>query len=120
MSESNIKAGFWIRFVAALIDGLILMAVGFVLGGLLKNNQFLSTLIGALYYIGFWVKNDGMTPGKKVMKLKVVRVDGKPIDWMTAILRYIGYIVSAIPLLLGFIWVAFDKNKQDKIRAKSN
>jgi len=118
MSQSNQKAGFWVRFAAAFIDGLILMAVGFLLGGLLKNNQFLSTLIGASYSIYFWVKQDGMTLGKKVMKIKVVRVDGKPIDWMTAGLRYVGYFASAIPLFAGFIWVAFDKDSQgfhDKI-----
>jgi len=118
MSQSKEKAGFWIRLAAAIIDGLILMAVGLLLGGLLKNNRLVSTLIGAFYSMYFWVKQDGMTPGKRALKLKVVRTDGKPIDWMTAGLRYVGYIVSAIPLFAGFIWIAFDKDKQgfhDKI-----
>ena len=44
--------------------------------------------------------------------------DGKPLSVGKAILRYIGYILSAIPLSLGFLWIAFDKKRQglhDKI-----
>ncbi len=110
-------AGFWIRFVAVVIDAIILSVVGWVIGQVIQA-EIIGMLIGAAYYLYFWVKQKGQTPGKKVMGIRIVRVDGKEIDWMTAVLRYVGYIVSGIPLALGFIWVAFDKQKQgwhDKI-----
>ena len=42
----------------------------------------------------------------------------QPISWGKAILRYIGYIISGLVLLIGFIWIAFDARRQgwhDKI-----
>jgi uncharacterized RDD family membrane protein YckC len=50
--------------------------------------------------------------------MKVIRVDGSALDLGRAIARYAGYLVSIIPLFLGFIWIAFDARKQgwhDKI-----
>lgn len=69
------------------------------------------------YYIFSWLKYGGQTLGNRVMALKVVRENGKPMDVITGIVRYIGYIISSI-VFLGYIWMAFDKRKQgwhDKI-----
>ena len=75
-------------------------------------------ILGACaYYPFFWVRS-GQTPGKRLLHLKVVRRDGQPLSWGTAIARYLGYIVSALPLYLGFLWILWDRNKQgfhDKI-----
>jgi uncharacterized RDD family membrane protein YckC len=113
-------AGFGVRLGAYLIDivimlgptGLIEFAFGVPLGWLL------GTLVNALYYIYFW-SNHAATPGKMALGLRVVSAaDGRMIDPATAILRYVGYIVSGIPLCLGFLWVIWDGNKQgwhDKI-----
>jgi uncharacterized RDD family membrane protein YckC len=54
----------------------------------------------------------GTTVGGLICHLQVVRVDGRPIDWPTAIVRALGCYVSLIPLGLGFIWVAFDPERQ--------
>lgn len=110
-------AGSGQRFVAFLIDAILLGIIGAVLGQA-SESQVISIIVGAAYYLYFWVKQDGQTLGKKAMHIKVVRADGQPMDWMTAGLRYIGYIVSGIPLLLGYIWILFDGKKQgwhDKI-----
>jgi hypothetical protein len=48
----------------------------------------------------------------------VVGEDGKPITWGRALLRYFGFILSALVLSIGFLWIAFDKKRQgwhDKI-----
>lgn len=111
-------AGFWIRVVASLIDAIVIAAISFVIQQIIGKSDALSTLIGAVYQIGMWVKNDGMTLGKKVMGIKVIQTNGQPMDIKTGIIRYIGYLVSGFALAIGFIWVAFDKNKQgwhDKI-----
>ena len=80
--------------------------------------QALGNLFSLVYDVGFWVKNDGRTPGKMAIKVKVVKTDGSPITFGTAILRWIGYIISGLPLGLGFFWIAWDSQKQgwhDKI-----
>jgi uncharacterized RDD family membrane protein YckC len=63
--------------------------------------------------IVFWRRWRGATPGKKIVKIKIV--DAKTFDDITnkqAIIRSLGYIVSTIPFLLGFIIVAFRKDKR--------
>jgi uncharacterized RDD family membrane protein YckC len=63
-------------------------------------------------------KLKGSTIGGIICGLHVVRLDGRPIDWPTAIVRALGCFLSAAIMFLGFIWVAFDSEKQswhDKI-----
>jgi uncharacterized RDD family membrane protein YckC len=50
--------------------------------------------------------------------VKIIRTDSSTIKWQCALRRFLGYIVSAATLFIGFIWVAFDGRKQgihDKI-----
>jgi len=64
------------------------------------------------------VEDEGATIGGIVFGLQVVRLDDKPIEWETAIVRTLGCFLSAIALGLGFFWIAFDSEKQawhDKI-----
>jgi hypothetical protein len=59
-----------------------------------------------------------MTPAKFLFGQKVVGTDGELLSWGGALLRYFGYIVSAVVLSIGFLWVAFDRKRQgwhDKI-----
>ena len=53
------------------------------------------------------------TPGKMIFKATIVdaKTGGKP-SLRQLIIRYLGYIISTIPLGLGIFWVAFDKKKQ--------
>ncbi len=47
------------------------------------------------------------------MNVKVVRDrDGGPITWGPAILRLIGYYVSALVFYIGYIWIFIDKRKR--------
>lgn len=68
-------------------------------------------LIEIAYFAGFWVWR-GQTPGKMAVGIKVIRTDSSPLTWQCALLRYLGYIVSAMILFIGFIWIAFDSRKQ--------
>lgn len=112
-------AGFLIRFVAWLIDAIIeniISAPLYLLPPGIRSG--ISWIISPIYSIAFWVKNDGRTPGKMAMKVKVVKGDGSPITFGTALLRWIGTIISALPLGLGFFWIIWDSEKQgwhDKI-----
>ncbi|MBN6187936.1 RDD family protein [Aneurinibacillus sp. BA2021] len=111
-----VYAGFWIRFLAALIDGIVLGMISYILG-LASTEMFsvqwtMQNILGLLYYIiltGLW----GQTLGKMVVGVKVVRTGGSTAGWGTIVLREtIGKIISAIVLLLGYIWAGFDRRKQ--------
>jgi uncharacterized RDD family membrane protein YckC len=88
---------------------------GFNLGSI---GTILTLLIG-LAYAMYFEGGKGATPGKMVMKLKVIGTDGRmPIGYETAIIRFIGKFISTVVLLLGHIWILIDKDKQgwhDKI-----
>jgi uncharacterized RDD family membrane protein YckC len=113
-------ASFSQRFLALLIDLIILSLVGNFWQKLFGNRLYATiiSLVNAAYSIVLWVNWNGQTVGKKLLRIKVVRSDRQPIDYRTAILRYLGYIVSAIPLLIGYFWMLWDPKKQtwhDKI-----
>jgi uncharacterized RDD family membrane protein YckC len=120
VTRDTICAGFVDRVIAVIIDALILLipniifyvAIGDVAGNIL------SFLVGAAYAIYFWTST-GQTPGKKVMKLQVVKADGGAIlSPGEAIIRYIGTFISGIALLLGYLWVIWDPKHEawhDKI-----
>ena len=123
-------AGFWVRFLAFLLDGIVL---GILTAALLPftGPQFtftgtgtaaaftvhasanaVSTLVGLVYFIGFWAWR-GQTVGMMPFNMQVVNVaDGKKIDVVRGLLRYVGLIISAIPFFLGLIWAGFDSRKQ--------
>jgi uncharacterized RDD family membrane protein YckC len=129
-------AGFWVRFLAFLIDGILLGVIGAALTPIwgptvtvtgagtgtwfAVNAQAnaIGTLLGLIYFTGFWAWR-GQTVGMMPFNMQVVNVaDGKKIDVVRALLRYVGFIIAAIPLLIGLIWAAFDARKQgwhDKI-----
>lgn len=108
------RAGFWIRTVAGILDVII---VGVAIH-LLPSSLHLHMLLGiGLYCLVFWSLK-ATTIGGIVCGLKVVRLDDRPIDWMTALVRVLGGFLSFVVAFLGFIWVAFDDQKQswhDKI-----
>lgn len=122
------KAGFWIRFFALFIDGLIIgipggILVG-ILAGLASSNSGASGILvlvyvlwilaAIAYYLFFWTQPDGQTPGMKLLNIRVVKTDGSPLTLGSAVVRYIGFIVDSIifGLPIGYIWAAFDSNKQ--------
>lgn len=133
-------AGFWIRYLASMIDGIImgiLMAILWAPSFLLTFKAgtsgetanpllaivpiltFLLTMVVSLgYSLWFWATR-GATPGKKLLGLRIVREDGEePLGWSTAFMRLVGYMVSGFILCIGFLLIAFNPEKQglhDKI-----
>lgn len=120
-------AGFWTRFVAALLDGLILavpsFAVGFVVGifgmsaglGPLEIqliSQFLGVLIGWLYAASMESSSNQGTLGKMALGIKVTDMNGRRISFGQASGRHFAKILSGIILLIGYIMAAFTEKKQ--------
>lgn len=107
------RAGFWIRMVALLLDAVL---VGMVLG-VLHHSHNIELVALAAYGAIMW-KMRGATIGGTVFDLHVVRLDGRAVDWETAIIRALGCFLSFAVAGLGFFWIAFDHGKQawhDKI-----
>jgi uncharacterized RDD family membrane protein YckC len=112
-SASMPRAGFGIRMAALLLDVIL---VGVVMSLLHPFGEFHIVLL-AIYGAVMW-KLRGTTVGGIVFDLHVVRLDGRPIDWETAIVRALGCFLSLAVVGLGFIWIAFDEGSQawhDKI-----
>lgn len=125
-------AGFWIRFGATLIDTILLMFVttplliwiygwSYVGDGRLIHGPaeiWITWIAPAVATVLFW-RLWQATPGKAMLSLRVVDAEsGKTLSIGQSVVRYLCYIISALPLCLGFIWVAFDRRKQgwhDKI-----
>jgi len=122
------KATFGRRFVAALIDGVIVAVSGSILSLLffftgVKNpnaTNGISMIVSIVYYLATYTKLEGRTIGKKVLDIQVIKKDGTPMtDPFTIIVRdVVGKFISAMVFLLGYIWMLFDENNQtwhDKI-----
>lgn len=133
------QAGFVSRSIAFVLDlvvmsAAVLLAIAFLqsvlafftLYGLLgqrvvQSDPFRALVVGVIafigasiaigYPVGFWVLL-GQTPGKLLLGLRIVRVNGQPMSIRRALLRYGGYWLSAIPLGLGFLWVLVDARRQ--------
>jgi uncharacterized RDD family membrane protein YckC len=108
------RAGFWIRTLALLLD-VILVAIVCSMIRIRMHDAML--LIVAAYGAVMW-RLRGTTIGGIVCGLRVVRLDGRAIDWPTAITRALASFLSLFVAGLGFIWVVFDAERQswhDKI-----
>lgn len=115
---------FIITLFAAIVMQLIfqqpLLSIVSGPGGLQleQRHQSADTIIGLIVTIVMWVKFGG-TPGKLLLGCQVVdaRTGGR-LGWGQAVIRYFAYLVSIIPLFLGFFWIIWDKKNQafhDKI-----
>ncbi|MGH7506876.1 MAG: RDD family protein, partial [Longimicrobiales bacterium] len=67
---------------------------------------------GALYFTSFLALWRGQTPGKWLMGVRVIRLDGQPIGWWRAFERFGGYAASLSTGLLGFLQILWDRNRQ--------
>jgi uncharacterized RDD family membrane protein YckC len=112
---SGPRAGFWLRFAAVLIDGIILTIVfiplRIVLGASLYN--VVAPLLGIAYYTVLEGGPRGQTVGKMAVGIRVLDLArGGSIGYLRAFIRDIGRIVSFIALLLGYLWMLWDPEKQ--------
>ena len=112
---SGPRAGFWRRFAAAFLDGLILGVIGFIVGVILGSDNAANVaglLLGIAYYT-YLEGSTGQTLGKKALGIRVIDLKGGgSIGYGRAFIRYIGRFVSGIVLLLGYLWMLWDKEKQ--------
>ena len=119
-------AGFWIRAGASLIDTILMMVIIVPVLTIIYGKGYWASealflgvwdllfnyILPAIVVIVFWVYKSA-TPGKILLDISIVDAEtgGKPSNGQLNG-RYFAYYISVLPLMLGFIWVGFDKRKQ--------
>ncbi len=122
--------GFWRRFAANFLDGLVL---GMAYNVVNKILHVIATLSGTTY-LGFsewmlctiifwvymiWFKGyKGATPGYYALGIKIISISGAQVSVKQILIRIISSFFSAIPFGLGYIWIIIDADRQawhDKI-----
>lgn len=140
-------AGFGRRYIALMLDITILEILGILVSwplvsqtgpdvwqallksslgapwkweavGWMASHLFLQVALISVYFVLF-TGITGQTPGKKWVGIRVLKPDGRPLDWTTALTRFfLGYTTSVMTLGLGFLLALIDPNEKalhDKI-----
>jgi uncharacterized RDD family membrane protein YckC len=119
----NRYAGFFRRFVAFLLDSIIInAAVGlagkamgfkvFDMDNPVNQNTIWVQLITMAYFVFLESSAWQSTIGKKLLGMKVVDENYQRITPVKALIRFaISYFSMAI-LCLGYVWIIFDDKKQ--------
>jgi len=106
------KASFWERMGAGFLDIVLVSILSSIVGGVP-----LGFFVALAYFAGMWAWK-GTTIGGIVLGLKVVRMDGDVVTFPVALVRALAGGFSIVVLFLGFLWIAWDAEKQawhDKI-----
>lgn len=123
-------AGFWTRFAAVFLDGLILTVVNFLIRLAVGQSAMEATglqpqtanalvvillaiqLAIAICYEGLLIGKYGATLGKMACKIKVVTAEGDRVSYPRSFARYFSKIISYMVCLIGFIMAGFDSQKR--------
>ncbi|RPI15656.1 MAG: RDD family protein [Lysobacterales bacterium] len=118
--------GFWPRVGASLIDTVLVAMIAWPVLTAVYGREYwtsdallhgpvdflVSWVLPAVAVMVFWVYRQA-TPGKMAIGARIVDAgSGAAPTGRRLFVRYLGYYVSTLPLLLGFLWVAFDPRKQ--------
>ncbi|WP_227496700.1 RDD family protein [Massilia litorea] len=126
MESELVYAGFWQRAGAYFLDGLLIYLIIYPLLLMVYGMSYLedpnaywgpmqpliSYGVAPVLILLFWM-HKSRTPGKMAIAATIVdaRTGAKP-STKQFLLRYFGYLLSTLPLFLGFLWVVFDGRKQ--------
>ncbi len=116
-------AGFWKRFAAAIIDGIVLVVVGGVAGGILGaaggdretinlTGNVTGIVLNMLYFALMESSTLQATLGKMALGIQVTDLHGNPISFGRAVGRHFAKILSAVILLIGYVMAGFTEKKQ--------
>ena len=117
-------AGFWIRFLASLFDSLVLLGVaalvgifGALLGGGLGSLRLgvVGGLFNFLFHAAYYIVlhgATGQTVGKLIVGVRVVASEGTRVSYAAAFVRWLGYFLSGITLLIGYVLAGVRADKR--------
>jgi uncharacterized RDD family membrane protein YckC len=120
-------ATFWRRLLAVILDGIVVsipanifaaaLGTGLIVNGgggvhFRSGGSGLQSVLFIIYealLIAYW---NGQTIGKKAMGIRVVSAGGAPVPVGMAFVRSLMKLVSGVALMLGYLWMLWDPNKQ--------
>ncbi|MEX0929156.1 MAG: RDD family protein [Balneolales bacterium] len=113
-------AGFWKRFVAILLDNIILFVIYGVLvlfttgnmGGIGQGYDFMYVVFTWLYFAGMESSQYKATLGKRILNIYVTDLEGNRISFLRATGRHFSKIISAAVFLIGYLMAGFTSRKQ--------
>ena len=97
------RAGFWLRLAATVLDFILLIWV-------LPVAEQWFVPIWVTYHVALWTWK-GTTIGGIVCGLKIIRPDGRPVDFTVALVRSLASVFSFAALGLGFFWVGWTRDR---------
>lgn len=112
---SGPRAGFWRRFAGALIDGVGLGIVSVIIRSIIgaTAGSGIGILIAGVYFTWMIGRDAGQTLGQMAMGIRVIDFSsGGPIGYGRALIRWIVSYISAIVILLGYLWMLWDRENQ--------
>lgn len=112
-APSGPRASFGERLIAAIIDSIVVGLATGLLGRIGLFGSVIGFIVSYGYYVYLEGSPSGQTVGKRAMSIRVVGMHtGTTVGYGGAFVRVIGKIVSAIPCLLGFLWMLWDPERQ--------
>jgi uncharacterized RDD family membrane protein YckC len=114
-------SGFWRRFVAYVIDNILLSVIFWllvlVLGGIAGDGGVISAytlgaIVWLVYYAAMESSSHQATVGKMALGIQVIDLEGNRISFGRALGRNLAKILSALIFYIGFIMAAFTAKKQ--------
>jgi hypothetical protein len=106
--ESLPRPGFLPRFGALFLDWIL---VGLA-SAMVPDFVGPARLLVAIGYFAGFIAWRGTTLGGLLFRLQVVRLDGRPLDRATAIVRAVGAVLSGMICGLGWFWALWDPERQ--------
>lgn len=103
------RAVFRDRLAAAVLDLILVLMSWQLFDPIFRDNGLFLLMLS--YLVGFWTWK-GTTVGGIICQLRVVRVDGRPIRFVDALVRGLSGIFSVMVLGLGFLWILRDQERQ--------
>jgi uncharacterized RDD family membrane protein YckC len=120
--QKQLYAGFWLRFIASIIDCCLSWLVSFALSWTLFFTplslwwivaaQVLVVFIGMIVYEVVFTTLFGGTIGKLLMNITVLDYKGKKLSYSRSIARFFAKIPSILILGIGYLMVAWTERKQ--------
>ncbi|MBN8209634.1 RDD family protein [Bacillus sp. NTK071] len=105
--DHTVTVGFWPRVAACLVDAVLLgvplsLLNSYVIQG--QSGEEVSGLIQFVYYFLLPILWYGYTVGKRVLGIRIVRMNGQPPGFLTMVLRIVvGTIVYVLTIGIGFL-----------------
>ena len=121
-SASGPRAGFWRRFFGLLVDLIIILLIAVIVGSILGTTApglggnavgVIGYVIGPVYYTLMIGSSRGQSIGQMALGIRVIDLNtGGRIGYARAFIRWLVAIISGLALLIGYLWMLWDKEKQ--------